>query len=333
MREPGFWHQPAGARASLLSPLALLYGSIATARLRRPGQHAGIPVICIGNPTHGGTGKTPTALAVGLLLAVDGGRPFFLSRGYGGRFAGPVQVDPGRHTAAEVGDEPLLLARAAPTIVAHDRVAGAALARTAGATAIVMDDGFQNPSLAKDLSILVVDGRRGIGNGRVFPAGPLRAPLEAQLPRAQALVVVGEGKNQSAASVTAAARQRVLPVFTARLAPDPQDVAALAGAPILAFAGLGDPGKFFTTLETAGLDVRARRAFPDHHAYSPRDAAALLAQAATEGLTLVTTEKDRVRLAGRPELAALAAAARSLAVSLALDDATGFAELVRRAGR
>jgi len=219
MREPRFWRQTPGAACALLTPFAAIYGAIAARRMRLPGRRTGIPAICVGNLTLGGAGKTPTAIAVGVLLKSAGARPFFLSRGYGGRLAGPVQVDPARHSASDVGDEPLLLARTAPTILAQDRVAGAAAARTAGASVIVMDDGFQNPALAKDLSIIVVDGRTGLGNGRVFPAGPLRAPLNAQLNRAQALVVIGEGGG--AATTIAAAQQRGVPIFAARLVPDP----------------------------------------------------------------------------------------------------------------
>jgi tetraacyldisaccharide 4'-kinase len=329
MHEPAFWWRPPGVIANLLTPLAALYGTIAAARLRRLGRRCGIPVICIGNFTLGGTGKTPTALAVGAMLKAAGARPYFLSRGYGGSLAGPVLVDPVRHSAAEVGDEPLLLARAAPTIVARDRVAGAAAARADGATVVVMDDGFQNPSLAKDLSIVVVDGLRGIGNGRVFPAGPLRAPLEAQLPRADALVVVGhdEGARQTAE----VARARRIPVFAGRLDADTDDLAALAGRPVLAFAGIGDPEKFFGTLAAAGVDVRVRRAAPDHYHYTADDAAVLLAQARDEALIPVTTEKDMARLSGRTDTAELANATRTLRVSLRIDDRDGFAELVRKA--
>jgi tetraacyldisaccharide 4'-kinase len=328
MREPNFWRRPAGTVAALLAPLAAGYGCIAAWRLRRPGRRAGIPVICIGNLTHGGAGKTPTALAVGAWLKAQGARPFFLSRGYGGALAGPVQVDPARHSAADVGDEPLLLVRVAATVVARDRVAGAAGARAAGASVIVMDDGFQNPSLAKDLSVLVVDAGRGIGNGRVFPAGPLRAPLDAQLARAGAVVVIGEGDG--ALAVVAAARRRNTPIFSARLVPDASDVAALAGKPVLAFAGIGAPEKFFATLAAAGIAVHARRAFPDHHAYTQADAEMLLREAHAGGLVPVTTEKDMVRLAGRSATAQLAADTRTLAVTLAVEDAAKFAELLRR---
>jgi len=331
MRDPAFWWQPPGLAASLLSPLAAAYGAVAAARLRQGGQRCGIPVICVGNPTLGGAGKTPTALAIGELLKLAGARPYFLSRGYGGQVAGPLLVDPVRHGADLVGDEPLLLARVAPTIIAHNRIAGAAMAREGGASVVVMDDGFQNPSLAKDLSILVVDGRRGLGNGYVFPAGPLRAPLEAQLRRAQALVVVGYGDG--AAAVKDDARRRNIPVFAARLDADIDDIAALAGKPVLAFAGIGDPEKFFATLTTAGIDVRVRRMVPDHYAYTAGDSAVLLTQARSDGLTLVTTEKDMARLVGNPETAELANTAHVLRVTLQVEDRAGFAELIRKAVR
>jgi tetraacyldisaccharide 4'-kinase len=327
MREPGFWREPPGTVAALLAPFAAVYGAVAASRMRQPGQRAGIPVICVGNLTLGGAGKTPTALAVGALLNAAGARPFFLTRGYGGRLPGPVQVDPAVHTASDVGDEPLLLARIAPTIVAHDRVAAAAAARAAGASVVVMDDGFQNPSLAKDISIVVIDGKSGISNGRVFPAGPLRAPLDAQLDRTQALIVIGDGDG--AAVAVKSARERGIPIFTAKLMPSPDDLAALTGKPVLAFAGIGDPDKFFATLAAAGIDVRIRRAFADHHRYTGGEATALLAEAQAGRLLPVTTEKDMVRLAGNPDTAELAAVTRTLAVELTVDDAAGFAALVR----
>src|SRR5262245_21832401 len=310
MREPAFWWREVGATARLLAPAAALYGAISGARLGQRGTRAGAPVICIGNLTMGGAGKTPTALAVARLLAAAGERPAFLSRGYGGERPGPLAVDAARHHAAEVGDEPLLLARAAPTVVARARVAGARLAVAAGASVIVMDDGFQNPSLAKDCSVLVVDARRGIGNGRVIPAGPLRAPLAAQLERAHALVVVGSGSG--AAEVAAQARAGNLPVFAARLAPDAGFIAALGGGRALAFAGIGDPEKFFATLAAAGIAVAATRSFPDHHRYSAAEARALCDDADREGLVLVTTEKDLARFSGSEELAELAARAYAL---------------------
>jgi tetraacyldisaccharide 4'-kinase len=322
MREPSFWWREPGIAARALAPLAAIYGAVAGARLSRSGRRAGVPVVCIGNPTVGGAGKTPAALAVAAILAAAGERPVFLSRGYGGTLAGPVQVDPARHRAHDVGDEPLLLARTAPAIVARRRGEGASMAVAIGASVIVMDDGFQNPSLAKDFAVLVVDGRRALGNGRIIPAGPLRAPLAAQLARADALVVVGTSPR--AAGVAADARARNVALFHARLQPDAGVVAALAGARVLAFAGIGDPQKFFATLAEAGVTVAAARSFPDHHRFTRAQAQALCEEADRARLTLVTTEKDLVRLTGDEAAAPLAAHARALPVALELDDAEGF---------
>ncbi len=326
MRAPSFWWREGGLAAAALAPAAALYGAVAAARMRRKGHEAGIPVVCIGNLTVGGAGKTPTALALARLLQLAGQRPFFLTRGYGGALGGPVMVEPEKHTAHDVGDEPLLLARVAPTIVARDRTAGAATARAAGANLIIMDDGFQNPSLHKDLAILTIDGGRGIGNARVVPAGPLRAPLDAQLVHAHALVVIGEASG--AASVVAACRARGLPVFHARLAPDPAALSALPQRPVLAFAGIGHPEKFFATIEAAGITAPVRRSFPDHHRYTAAEAAALVAEAERGHLTLLTTEKDLARLARDLAVAPLAKSARALPVKLALDDEAGLRQFV-----
>jgi tetraacyldisaccharide 4'-kinase len=315
----------------MLAPFAAAYGGIAAWRMGRPGRGVGPPVICIGNLTVGGAGKTPAALAVAQMLCDAGRRPFMLTRGYGGRLAGPVRVDAARHGARDVGDEALLLARVAPTIVAGDRVGGAAAARAAGADVIVMDDGFQNPALAKDLSLIVVDGQRGIGNGAVFPAGPLRAPLDAQLDRAQALLVVGP--PQGAGAVAAAGRTRGLPVFHGRLEPDADAVAALKGRKVLAFAGIGDPEKFFQTLAEAGIAAPLRQAFADHHRYGRGDATDLVARAERDGLLLLTTEKDMARMAGDGDAAALAARAKPLPVRLAVEDETAFRDLILTAAR
>jgi tetraacyldisaccharide 4'-kinase len=333
MRDPSFWWRKAGPAARLLAPLAKVYGAVAAARLERPGQRVGRPVICIGNFTVGGAGKTPAALAVARMLMAQGGRPFFLSRGYGGKLACPLRVDPARHGADDVGDEPLLLARMAPTIVARDRVAGATAAIAAGAEVVVMDDGFQNASLAKDFSILIVDGRRGIGNGGIVPAGPLRAPLSAQLARTHALVVVGTGAGAAdvgAPDVVGAARARNIPIFVAELAPDQNSIAALRRDRVLAFAGIGDPEKFFRTLTAAGIAVAARRSFPDHHRYTSAQAQTLRAEAEHGGLTLVTTEKDRARLVGDPALADLVAHTRVLPVALAFAEEDRFRSLLQQ---
>jgi tetraacyldisaccharide 4'-kinase len=326
MREPPFWWRQRGPAAAMLAPFAAVYGTVASHRLRRNGMSAGVPVVCVGNPTVGGAGKTPAALTVARILAAAGETPVFLTRGYGGRFAGPVRVDPLQHRATDVGDEPLLLARAHATIVARDRAKGAQAAIAAGATFIVMDDGFQNPALTKDFSVLVVDGKRGIGNGRVIPAGPLRAPLGAQLDRAQALIVVGEGAGTG---VMDEARKRALPVFGARLAPDAAFIASLAGKRVLAFAGIGDPEKFFATLRASGAMVAAARGFHDHHRYTPADAQALFAEAEREGLSLVTTEKDLARMQGDDDVVELAGRSRALPVTLMFDDDAGFRGLLR----
>lgn len=324
MREPAFWWRNAGRAAALLAAASALYGALAVRRMLKTGRRAGIPVLCIGNFTLGGAGKTPTALAVAKILLEEGDRPFFLSRGYGGRLSGPIQVDLVQHNAGDVGDEPLLLARLAPTIVAHDRVAGAAAARAAGATVIVMDDGFQNPALHKDVSLVVVDARRGIGNRRVFPAGPLRAPLERQLARASGILLLGDG--EAGVELIAEADSRKIPVFHGRFVPDPSAVASLAGQKVLAFAGIGDPQKFFTTLKAAGIDAPVTQEFPDHHRYTPADCAVLLRRAEQEALLLLTTEKDFVRLAGDEKLAALAARVGALPVSLVPDDPAALRE-------
>lgn len=304
MRAPGFWRGPAPTLlAQALRPAAALYGAVAAARMGRRGARAGVPVVCIGNFTVGGTGKTPTAIAVAALLEEMGERPYFLTRGHGGRLAGPEAIDLSRHGHEDVGDEPLLLARAAPTIVSRDRPAGAALAATMGASVVVMDDGFQNPSLEKDLSLVLVDGETGLSNGLCLPAGPLRAPLAAQWPRAGALVVMGEGAAGEA--LAEEARARGAPVLRARLAPDAEAVRRFAGARVLAFAGIGRPEKFFDTLRACGADIVEGVAFPDHHRFAASEIASLRARAAARGLTLATTEKDAARLTRADDVAVL----------------------------
>lgn len=327
MRPPSFWWRDAGVWGRLLQPLGALYGVVAAHRLRRRGASASVPVICIGSLTLGGAGKTPTALAVARMLAETGIAPVFLTRGYGGRTEGPLRISLDRHTAADVGDEALLLARAFPTIVSRDRVAGADAARAAGAQVVVMDDGFYNPSLRKDFSALVVDAHYGVGNGLIFPAGPLRAPLAAQLAQADALVLVGE--DTPAFLLDAPANER--PLFRARLVPEHAAAEGLAGKPLLAFAGIGHPDKFFTTLRGLGADLRACRSFPDHHRYSEHDAEALLAEASRGGLALVTTEKDFVRLPQAGQAGRLRERSVTLPVSLAFEEPTALLRRMVRA--
>jgi len=329
MRAPGFHFEPPGIVAKLLSPLAAIYGAAAAARMRRTGKHAAVPVICVGNLTLGGAGKTPTALALANFLAAKGERPVFLSRGYGGSNRGPIVVELERHRAAEIGDEALLLARAFPTVIARDRVAGAALAAEHEATVLVLDDGFQNPDLQKDLSVLVVDGARGIGNGAVFPAGPLRAPLDMQVERAQLVVRVGEGNG--ADRVLKRATAKGVPTLMARLTPDRRVAATLAGRKLFAFAGIGHPEKFFATLRGLGATIVEARPFPDHHRYSGREAREMLASAKARGLQPVTTEKDLARMQGEPSLNELAAAAQTLPVQLEFADPDAMRTLLERA--
>lgn len=296
MREPGFWYRPRSPQSLLLSPLGALYGAITARRMAREGVDAGIPVICVGNYHVGGAGKTPTVLALTKLLRELGETPVVLSRGYGGRLQGPVMVDRMRHVAADVGDEPLMMARDVPVAVARDRLEGVILAKSQGATVILMDDGFQNPRLLKDASLIVIDSERGLGNGKVFPSGPLRAPLKAQLSRTDALVVIGDGR--AANDVAAEIAKRNKPELRARLRPDAASVAQLSGKRVLAFAGIGDPERFFRSLRACGIDVARTRPFADHHMFSQGEIAALAAEAKAEQLTLVTTEKDLARLRG-----------------------------------
>ena len=319
MREPGFWHRPSSFASKLLLPLGALYGAVAARRLQREGFDAGIPVLCVGNYHVGGAGKTPMVLALTRMLRDLGETPVVLSRGYGGRLHGPVRVDPDRHAAADIGDEPLMMARTVPVVVARDRISGVALARSQGASVILMDDGFQNPAIAKDASLIVIDGDRGLGNGLVFPAGPLRAPLPPQLARTDTLIVIGDGA--AAALVAAAVAAQGGPVLSAHLRADDASVASLRGKRVLAFAGIGDPPRFFRTLRASGIEIVRERAFADHHPYAQAEIEALIAEAKPDALTLVTTEKDLARLRSGGRLASYAQEIVPFAVKLEFDDA------------
>ncbi|TWB62770.1 tetraacyldisaccharide 4'-kinase [Bradyrhizobium sacchari] len=323
MREPAFWYRPRSLQSHALWPLGALYGAITERRMLRKGVDAGIPVICVGNYHVGGAGKTPTVLALTKLLRELGETPVVLSRGYGGRLKGPVMVDRERHTAADVGDEPLMMARDVPVAVARDRLDGVALAKSRGATVILMDDGFQNPRLLKDASLIVIDSERGLGNGAVFPAGPLRAPLRAQLARTDALVLIGDGR--AANDVAAELAKRNKPELRARLKPDAASLAQLLGKRAFAFAGIGDPQRFFRTLRASGIDVARTRRFDDHHMFSREELAALAAEAQREQLTLVTTEKDLARLHGSEGVPADIV---PFAVQLEFDDPAKLRQLI-----
>ena len=291
MRTPAFWYRPAGIAAWTLAPLGALYGLAGRLRMARGTPHkAGVPVLCVGNLVAGGAGKTPVCIAVAEALRTRGVAAQFLTRGHGGRERGPLPVDPARHGAADVGDEALLLAAHAPCWVARDRAEGARAAEASGAQAIVMDDGFQNPGLAKDCALVVVDGGVGFGNGRLVPAGPLREPVARGLARADAVVVMGEDRAGVERLVSGA-----LPVLHARLEPA-EEARDLSGRAVLAFAGIGRPEKFFATLEALGAHLKERVGFADHHPYRPEEIMALVDRAAALGATPVTTAKDAARL-------------------------------------
>ena len=321
MRAPAFWWKEGPTlTARLLSPFGAIYGALTARRMNRPGAECGPPVICIGNFVAGGAGKTPTAIAVAQALLALGRRPVFLSRGYGSSAGAPRLVDRARDKAADVGDEPLLLAMIAPCVVAADKLEGARACVAAGADVIVKDDGLQNPALIKTLRIAVVDGAVGLGNGLCVPAGPLRAPLRAQWPHVDALVVIGEGAaGEDIAQATEALGK---PVLRGHLAPEPGMAMGLAGREVIAFAGIGRPEKFFDTLRALGAEIIETEAFPDHHAFTPREIAGLQARAKRRGAALVTTEKDAARLGPAAEQLL------TLPVRLALEDEAGLLELL-----
>ncbi|MBK1664438.1 tetraacyldisaccharide 4'-kinase [Rhodospirillum rubrum] len=294
MRAPEFWHKD-GFAARLLEPVGLVYAALTRHRVARPpGVRLGIPVVCVGNLTAGGAGKTPVALAVMDALRRRGVAGHFLSRGYGGKMEGPVAVDPVGHGPEDVGDEPLLLANSAPCWVSRNRASGGLVAEGAGAQAVVMDDGHQNPSLAKDLSLVVVDGGYGFGNGRYIPAGPLRESIEAGLARAGAVILIGSDSENLAARIPPHLQAGV-PLLTARLEPGPE-AARLVGRKVVAFAGIGRPEKFFATLTALGARVVARHPFADHYPYAEADIQPILDEAYGLGAVPVTTSKDAVRL-------------------------------------
>lgn len=333
-KTPSWWYRKKGGIAAALSPLAALYGRAAAARMAKADAYRSrLPVICIGNFTAGGGGKTPTAIAVGTLLKTMGKSPAFLTRGYGGSAKDVVRV--AGQDADAVGDEPLLLAAVAPTFVSPDRAAGAKAIEETAADVIVMDDGFQNPSLAKDLSLIVVDAASGLGNGLVIPAGPLRAPLEAQVARADALLAIGDGKKADA--LIAAFEGAGKPVLRAKIEPAPHmDPRWLSVLPVIGFAGIARPNKFFATLKSNGARLIASHDFGDHHRFSEKEAKRLLQEAEEKKAMLVTTEKDWARLPEDDEDSALTELkhrSRPFPIVVTFEDEARMTELLGAAAR
>ncbi len=325
--EPSWWYGDADDyRRRALAPVASLYGWIAERRYRRRLPYRSrLPVICVGNFVAGGTGKTPLSLLVSRLLRERGAKPAFLSRGYGGQEAGPVWVEPvGGEPARRFGDEPLLLARAAPTMVARDRRAGIIAIETDPRefTIVIMDDGLQNGTVAKDLSVALVDGTRGLGNGDVIPAGPLRAPLGFQLGIVDAIVVRDPPGTEAGGVHEDLRRSFPGPVLAAQVQPH-DGASGFAGKRLIAFAGIANPARFYTLLEKLGAQVLDRHSFPDHHSFTAADAERLTAAARTAEAELITTEKDFVRISGNPLFADLIAQTHTLPIEMIFDARDG----------
>lgn len=293
MKTPEFWYRDvvdAGPLSTLLIPAGAVWSTVTRLRMARARPLAlDIPVICIGNLTAGGSGKTPIVAELAAIAREDGLRPHILMRGYGGKIKGPERVDPAKHSYKDVGDEALVLARSAPVWVSADRAAGAQAARDAGAQLIIMDDGFQNPSVKKDLSLIVVDGESGFGNGRIIPAGPLRESVDSGLKRADGVIIMGPDRHNLADEF----RNR-LPVIRAET--EPGCTCSLWGREVVAFAGIGRPQKFRASLEWLGANICGFFPFPDHHVFTDKDMDMLKAQATEFQAALVTTRKDFVRL-------------------------------------
>ena len=314
---PPFWWNDADWRAWLLYPASGIYGSVARSRLEKASRvPVGRPVLCIGNFTVGGAGKTPTALAFAVAAIEAGLRPGFLSRGYQASIPTTTVVDPERNNACDVGDEPMLLAQRALTVIAPNRLEGAHRLIDEGADIIIMDDGFQSAAIHFDYALVVIDADRGIGNGHIIPGGPMRAPLIDQMRHATALLVIGDGNG--ADPVIRCAGRAAKPVFESRFSVPGHR--RFKNRLFLAFAGIGNPDKFFQTLRSTGARTAVRRGFPNHHVFADDEIGDILEEANKEGLDIVTTAKDMARLkSGHGRSLELAEKAEVLYVELEFD--------------
>jgi tetraacyldisaccharide 4'-kinase len=324
---PPFWWEPADWRAWMLTPFSSAYGYVAERRLlnTKP-PRISLPVMCVGNLTVGGGGKTPTVIAMAQQAQKMGLKPGILTRGYGGVEKGPHLVNNETDSARYVGDESLLLSWHAPVAVSRNRLAGAKLLRQKGCDFLIMDDGFQSARLHADCNLIVVDSRRGIGNGHVIPAGPMRAPLLAQMRKVDALLVIG--RSDKTDTVVRAAARAAKPIFEAEI--KWEDSAAVKGRRFLAFAGIADPDKFFDTLQASGAWLSLTRSFPDHYQYTDEDMQELMHTAETGDLTLVTTEKDAVRfLQGTSTAKKMADSTMVFQIELKFDEQNTPAQLIQ----
>ncbi len=296
---PPFWWQKPGWQAFLLSPFSWIYGQVSARRMEHPpSDFVSVPVICVGNFIAGGAGKTPTVLALVKCAKSMKLKPGILSRGFGGGVSVATLVEPDKHDSRDVGDEPLLLANAATTVVSVDRPAGARLLVESGCDLIIMDDGFQNPKLHKDYCLVVVDAKRGIGNGFTHPSGPLRLPVSRQLPFADTVLVIGEGNGADGVIRQVAKSAKPFELSNVKI----QNIGRLKGKQLLAYAGIADPDKFFASLSSAGLEVIEQCAFGDHHHYHEDEIEELVDKAKQLNLHLVSTSKDIFRLKGLGKL-------------------------------
>lgn len=294
MQAPKFWDKQECVLSKVLKPFGWIYAWTVARRFKKVKPYqAAVPVICVGNVSVGGTGKTPVSLAIAKLLKEKEHLFYFLNHGYKTRLK-HVLVDLTEHTAFDVGDEAMLLAFSAPTVVDNNRARGAQLAVKMGAPGIIMDDGFQNPGLIKTLSFVVVDGKKGFGNEQVLPAGPLREPVLKALERADAVIIAGE--DTWGVRFYLQRHQKDLPILTGKFVPNPTQAAKLKGRKVFAFAGIGNPQKFYDLLRSAGALVMATCDFPDHYFYTRFDIEQLKEKASK--LTLVTTAKDAVKISG-----------------------------------